>query len=241
MQLNPEIILTDFELATMNAIKNVFPRCLNKLCFFIYNIFNHTHTIKRHIQSAGLASRYNNDPIFAHNMRHISALAFLESTEISDAFNIIKTDIIPEEANKVIKWFDKYYVNGSTTITKTVSCKMTVKQRQPRFPRHMWSVNDSLVEHVPLTQNALESWHNRWNSLLRRRKWIIFLTINEFINEQHHTEGIIGNIKYSEPKLKRKCSETGYKERIERHLSDKNGMDMKTFLSGWAHICHLIK
>jgi hypothetical protein len=173
-------------------------------------------------------------------MRHLGALAFLEPAEISDAFDIIKTDIIPDEANIIIRWFEKYYVYGSTKIIKSASSKMTLKQCQPRFPPHMWSVNDSLLNHVPLTQNALESWHNRWNSLLSRRKWNVFSTIKEFIKEQHHTEGIIEKVKSAEPMHKRK-REIGYKDRIEQHLSDKNGMDLKSYLSGWAHICHLIK
>lgn len=32
--LRPDIILTDFEIAAMNAIKKAFPNCVNKLCFF---------------------------------------------------------------------------------------------------------------------------------------------------------------------------------------------------------------
>ncbi|KAL0849657.1 hypothetical protein ABMA28_013911 [Loxostege sticticalis] len=234
--LQPKIILTDFELAAMNAIKKVFPSCLNKLCFFHLN-----QSIYRHIQEAGLASRYNNDAVFAHKMRHIGALAFLEPNEIIDALEILKNDIIPHEATVVIEWFEKYYINGSMVIKKTSGSKIALKRCHPKFPPHLWSIHDSIVSHVPLSQNALESWHNRWNTLLNRRKWNIFKTITEFKKEQKNTEDIIERIKSSEPMAKRKCESKDYKERIHQHISEKNKMDLKSYLNGWAHICHLIK
>lgn len=235
-RLNPRIIMTDFERTAMKAIKKVFPCSLNKLCFFHLN-----QSIWRHIQSAGLVTRYTKDPSFAHQMRHIGALAFLEPTEITDAFDIIKNEVIPEEAQRVITWFSEYYVNGSARVSECVSSRMTLKQRPPMFPPQMWSIHDSLMSYVPLSQNALESWHNRWNSLLGRRKWNIFRTITEFKKEQHNTDCIIECLNSSEPMPKRKRLQSAYRKRITQHLSKKSEMDIKTYMSGLAHICHLIK
>lgn len=235
INLAPQIILTDFEIAAINAVKKVFPNCANKLCFFHLN-----QSIWRKIQSSGLTVRYSSDPEFAHKMRHIGALAFLEPTEIDDAFDVIKNEIIPEEAKEVLQWFEKYYVKGTTKILKTVSSKITVKQTLPRFPPRMWSIHENLVQHIPLSQNALESWHNRWNSLLGRRKWNLYKTIIEFKKEQVNTEATVERIISSEPMPKRKRGSL-YKERIIQHLSEKQAMDTKTYLNGWALICHLIK
>lgn len=160
VHLNPYIILTDFELAAMKYIKKIFPNCLNKLWLFHLN-----QSIYRHIQKAGLATRYNNDADFAHKMRHFGALAFLEPTETIEASVIIKVEIISDEAIDVITWFKKYYINRSMTISKSVSSKMTMKPCQPQFLATLWSVHDSILSYVPLSQNALESWHNRWNTI----------------------------------------------------------------------------
>lgn len=95
---------------------------------------------------------------------------------------------------------------------------------------------------VPLSQNALESWHNRWNSLLNRQKRNIFKTIAEFKKEQKNTEDIIERLKAAEPMYKRKREAADYyRERINRHLSERNEMDLKSYLNGWAHICQLMK
>ncbi|KAF9421706.1 hypothetical protein HW555_002387, partial [Spodoptera exigua] len=39
------------------------------------------------------------------------------------------------------------------------------------FPPNIWSVNSFIGTTVPITQNEVESWHHRWNTLLGRKKW----------------------------------------------------------------------
>lgn len=95
--LAPNMIITDFETAAINAVKNVFRNCQQKLCFF-----HLTQSIWRHIQSAGLAKRYGSDSVFAHKLRHLAGLAFLEPAEIPSAFEMIKNEVIPEEGKKVL-------------------------------------------------------------------------------------------------------------------------------------------
>jgi hypothetical protein len=178
--LAPKLIITNFEIAAINAIKKKFRGCINKLCFFHLN-----QSIWRHIQASGLAKRYGKDSAFAHKMRHLAALAFLEPSEIPDAFDMISNEVIPTEAEEVLIWFEKYYVRGAAKISKhIVSSKMTLSRQLPQFPPSMWSVIDSHRTEVPLSQNALESWHNRWNILLGRRKNNIYKTISEMIKEQ---------------------------------------------------------
>src|SRR5579884_2030552 len=63
--LQPSVIITDFELASINASCQVFPDIDNKGCFF--------HLCQsgwRKIQSCGLATRYGNDEHFSLMLRH---------------------------------------------------------------------------------------------------------------------------------------------------------------------------
>lgn len=224
IRLSPKFIILDFEIAAINAVKLVFPDCAQKLCFF-----HLTQTIWRHIQSAGLAKRYGTDPGFAHKMRHLAALAFLEPHEIPSAFQMLKENIFPEEAKEIVEWFEKYYINGSFQ-------RRTLKN--PQFPPEMWCIYDRYVSSVPVTQNALESWHNRWNTLLNRKKWNLFKTIAEFQKEQKNTECTIERITSSEPMAKRKRGSSNT-QRIMQHYSKKNEMDINDFLSGLAYICYI--
>lgn len=118
INLSPTLILTDFETAAINAVKQAFPSCLQKLCFF-----HLSQSIWRHIQASGLAQRYGKDAIFAHKLRHVAALAFLEPNEIPDAFNIIRDEVLPSEAEKIVTWFERYYVRGTMKISKSISSK----------------------------------------------------------------------------------------------------------------------
>lgn len=99
---------------------------------------------------------------------------------------------------------------------------------------------DRFVSSIPLTQNSLESWHNRWNTLLHRKKWNIYRTIEEFQKEQKNTQGIIERIISSEPIAKRKRV-SYHGERLRKHFEKKTEMDMKSYLSGLAHICYIKK
>src|SRR6266511_6001895 len=60
LTLQPSIILTDFELASINASRHVFPNVENKGYFFYLG-----HSGWRKIQSYGLATRYGNDEQFS--------------------------------------------------------------------------------------------------------------------------------------------------------------------------------
>ncbi len=72
LTLQPSIILTDFELASINAFHYVFPNVENKGYFFYLG-----QSGWRKIQSYALATRYSNDEQFSLMLRYLFALAFL--------------------------------------------------------------------------------------------------------------------------------------------------------------------
>ena len=57
------------------------------------------------IQTTGLASRYGVDEEFNLSLRNLSALAFIFSEEIPQAFDILK-QYLPREASDVTEWFE---------------------------------------------------------------------------------------------------------------------------------------
>ncbi|PKK56915.1 hypothetical protein RhiirC2_631230, partial [Rhizophagus irregularis] len=77
IDLQPSVILTDFEQASIIASRLVFPRIRNKGCFFHLG-----QSGWRKIQSLGLATRYGDNEQFSLMLCHLFALAFLPSDEI---------------------------------------------------------------------------------------------------------------------------------------------------------------
>ncbi|CAG8487205.1 10971_t:CDS:2, partial [Gigaspora margarita] len=74
INLFPQMVLTDFESAAINAIKSEFEDAQYKGCHF-----HLAQSVYRKIQTSGLAICYRTDQELSLLIRHISALAFLSS------------------------------------------------------------------------------------------------------------------------------------------------------------------
>ncbi|CAB4420785.1 unnamed protein product [Rhizophagus irregularis] len=129
--LAPPMIITDFEQAAINAAQVEFPGSVHKGCFF-----HLCQSFWRKIQSLGLASEYGNSEEFSIKLRHMTALAFLPSSEIPHAFDQIKS-LMPPNASQIVQYFEETYVN------------------------ELWSVHELIENGYPRTQNMVEGWHQR--------------------------------------------------------------------------------
>ena len=127
----------------------------------------------RRIQALGLASVYGQDVQFSLKCRYLTALAFLPSSDIEDAFKEVK-NVMPCEANELVQWFENNYVLGR--LRRTLRNGNEVRS-DPLFPPSFWSVFENIgmklmlflyllydnfiiqAQGVPRTQNSVESWH----------------------------------------------------------------------------------
>lgn len=236
INLNPDFIITDFELAAIRASESAFPNAKHKCCFF-----HLSQNIWKHIQMEGLSKKYISNSEFAHQMRHLAALAYLDPMEIPSAFEMIREQIIPQETSKVTDWFSEYYVDGlykrETNQKMMPALKLKLKRSLPRFPPRLWSVLDCVTADIPTTQNNIENWHSRWNALLNRRKINIYKTIKELQKEQKNTTHEIERINANIKKPKYKIS--SHLRKIKEHLLQKEKMDLKEYLSGLAYITYV--
>jgi hypothetical protein len=153
IQLMPSRIITDFELAPINASRCEFSSAINKGCYFHF-----CQSGWRKIQQHGLVVQYGNDIHFSLMIRHLFALAFLPASDIPSAFDVLKVSM-PSEANDVVKWFEEYYVHGK--VRSRLRNGTIASRALPLFPPQLWSVYDSIELGVPRTQNIVEAWHNR--------------------------------------------------------------------------------
>lgn len=238
LELNPRIIITDFEKAAINACKLSFPRSQHKCCFFHF-----VQIIWRRIERAGLSQRYSQDSQFAHKLRHITSLAYLPPDEILAAYQLIKENVLPKSAEVLLILFESFEQDFVIGTRKCVSkssnrSKILIQNLPPRFPPQLWSISDSIACNVPTTQNACESWHSRWNILLNRKKMNIFKTITELKKEQRNTDNEITRIRAQIQKESYKRQKK-HDERLKNHLQMKEEMETIEFLEGIAYIMYL--
>ena len=177
--MQPQYALTDFEIAAINAIRAEFPEVQNKGCHF-----HLSQNIYRKVQEFGLTVLYGTDETFSMLIRHIPALAFLPYNNIPAAFDELK-NIMPEEANQLMKWFEIYYIRGRV---RRITRSGNVVRSEPLFPPSLWSVTDNIEYAFPCTQNFIEAWHRRWEVLVGGAHVGIFKIIKDIQQEQNRVQ-----------------------------------------------------
>ena len=226
LELKPEFVLTDFEKGAINAIISEFPNARSKGCHFHLGQFFY-----RQVQDAGLTQQYGADENFSLLIRHISALAFLSPQEIPDAFDAVKA-LLPSDAEPIIQWFENNYVHRR--IKRTLR-NGTVQRHNLLYPPEMWSVFDNTEFAFPRTQNKVEAWHRRLETLVARSHVGIFSMIKQIQKEQNEVEIEIEKSIRREPVPKKRKEDEQKEFRLQHVIINRNNMTTLDFLRGIAH------
>ena len=146
--LNPSTVLIDFEVAVKNALEIVFPGVDVKGCYF-----HLTQNIYKRIKDNGLQVRYQQDAAFTLEVRMIAALAFVPGNDVNQYFNTLSGQI-DQSLQIILDYFEDNYIG-------------VVRRgnfRPPWFPYAMWDVHDRVQNDLLRTNNAVEGWHNSFNT-----------------------------------------------------------------------------
>ncbi|CAB4416827.1 unnamed protein product [Rhizophagus irregularis] len=226
ISLTPSKILTDFEIAAINASNEEFPGVINKGC-----LFHLGQSGWRKIQECGLAVQYGSDEHLSLMLRHLFALAFVPSSEIPIAFDTLKSSI-PPEANEIVQWFEENYVLGKV---RRQLQDGNIIRTPPLFPPQLWSVHDSMESGIPRTQNFIEAWHNRWSNLVGNLHVGVYTIIKELQKEQQKVELQIENILRGAQRPKQKNAIIDRENRITTIFNDRVNRTVMDYLRGIAH------
>ena len=157
-------------------------------------------------------------------------MAFLPPDEIPAAFDILKP-LIPSVANNVVQWFEDNYVHGRI---RRQAQNGNVVRNPPLFPPQFWSVYNSVELGIPRTQNNVEAWHRRWETLVGRTHVGVYTIIEEFQKEQQLVELQIENILCGEQRPKQKKSTIERERKILTVFNDRANRTVMDYLRGIA-------
>ena len=105
---SPKTISTDFKLAIINSIEEIFPETKVCRCFFHFK-----KSIWRHIQQEGLSIEYCDMTISQNLVRLYSkklvCLAFIPLDDVLDFFILLQKNA-PAKINKLYKYFEETYI-----------------------------------------------------------------------------------------------------------------------------------
>lgn len=201
VNLLPDCVTIDFEMAIINAIQEVWPQTKIIGCRF-----HLTQAWYRQIQKLGLATLYTdkNSEIGVW-LRHTFGLIFLEPNEVLDCFleNFMADRPIDD---RVVQYSD-YLVDNY--ITNNCS-----------YPPMLWASTSSSLRR---TTNNCESFHSNFNQHFYKESPSIFNLVNVLINEiQTNIYIKIGSIYL--PNSTRDHRVRARQQRNEIYISDyKNG------------------
>ncbi|CAF3152751.1 unnamed protein product, partial [Rotaria sp. Silwood2] len=100
----PETIMLDFEQACIKANQTSFPTAILSDCYFHLR-----QNVHHKIQVLGHQSKYQDDPLFAHNIHKIAALTFLQSSQVIDEFQRSSMDL-GDDYEITLEYFEQTYI-----------------------------------------------------------------------------------------------------------------------------------
>lgn len=153
LQLQPATVMVDFETATINAAKTVFPGATLRGCFFHF-----TQCIWRKTQQTGLQIAYKEIEAVTLLVRRAAALPLVPEDKVEDV------------------WFDALteFENADVN-TNTMPFTDYVTTQWVESDRHLWNHFD---HEGPRTTNHLEGWHSKIKKRIQKAHPNIFTFIN---------------------------------------------------------------
>uniref|UniRef100_A0A915ET65 Transposase n=1 Tax=Ditylenchus dipsaci TaxID=166011 RepID=A0A915ET65_9BILA len=115
-------------------------------CFFHFV----QNMIKKH-NSAGLKGRYQAEPDFAVKCRMITAMALVKPEDVMPVFAELE-ELLPEELDPILDWFQKYYIGFVNRRGNMVV---------PMFAHSLWNVYERTLNGNHRTNNYAEAANHR--------------------------------------------------------------------------------
>lgn len=232
VDLAPTQIMTDFELASINAIQHCFPNARVTGC-----LFHLGQSVYRRIQAEGLVEAFRDDDNVRSSLKSLMAgLPFLPPEEIPAVFAELKTNA-PHVTGPVFTYFEDTYVLGRPILPKGKGRRPRILRRHPpRYPTTLWSVHHLKQENLPRTNNHMEAWHRRFASVVARMHLGVYPAIHELRKENHRVEHELTRLEAGLPIQRRQSKVNKDREaRIDTIFRRYGKISHAEFMRGIAH------
>jgi hypothetical protein len=170
--LNPLSMMADFEKASHNAVRQVFPAVQLVGC-----LFHLGQCLWRKVQDLHLADRYRDDENFRSHVKMILALSFVPSADVANAFEML-VESCPREVDPILDYWEDNYIGRNRRNRRAA----------PLFAIQLWNVRDRVTDGLPRTNNSVEAWHRSFQQTIDCHHPSVFKLIGQFRKEQDKVE-----------------------------------------------------
>lgn len=196
LRLSPERVVVDFEMASMNAIKEIFPDAEVFGC-----LFHFSQSVWRKVASLGLQSIYDDRMHRLHkevreSVATLLGLPFLPLTDLVDVFVSLYETLHPL-VRPLWKYLDEVYVRGQPARGRRRAVR-------PLFEPAIWNVYEAVRNKFARTNNYVESWHSKFARAMQTRHpniWRFMETLKKEEKEikQQITQSLGGHRRIRKP------------------------------------------
>ena len=173
IELSPDNILIDFEMAIQKAMLTVWPEVQLSGCFY-----HLCQALWRNVQHQGLSDMYKNDHDFRSATKLLPALAFVRPDDVTETFELIQ-DECPPALDNIYNYFEDNYIGR---------VRRGRRRAAPRYSIAMWNCHERVKHGVARTNNSVEGWHCAFQNALGCVHPTIYKLIEALRKEQSMTE-----------------------------------------------------
>ncbi|KAF7684675.1 hypothetical protein CDIK_4440, partial [Cucumispora dikerogammari] len=221
-ELNPHVIMSDFETAAITAFSSAFPGARMTGC-----MFHLAQSVQRKLDSSGFSTEFKNTPNVRKFVQALKCLPFVPISETVATFEWLKQlEDFPQELISIFNYFETTYI-GTFGLN-------------PRFPIEFWNNRQNVLDTLPRTNNAVEGWHNVFRSSFGRlnktpRNFVIHLIEEEEKIRQKHQRLMLGEALKLNKKYQR-ISENLHNFIIQKsEIEGKHAIDYFNELMGYIY------
>ncbi|KAK3919917.1 FLYWCH-type zinc finger-containing protein 1 [Frankliniella fusca] len=177
----PTTIVSDFELAIINACRKVLPHAILRLCFFHLG-----QSVYRKVQNLGLAVLYNDpaDRQYKVAVHQLLSLAFVPAEDVKDVFAELRPEL-PRQLRTLADYFEETYVGERP---RRLRGNRQPRPKPPRYAVEDWNQHNAALQDEPRTNNTTEGWHNRFQGMVGKSHPSFYHLLREFRKEEKDTE-----------------------------------------------------
>jgi hypothetical protein len=224
---SPQKILVDFEKAAINAFERAYPAAVTTGCYF-----HLTQSIVRKVNEIGMKSAYENDDTIRQSVRCLSALAFVPTFDVGDAFDILADDMPAHDyMNELVSFFEHTYIRGRRLRGRNATFGPAL------FNIDTWNQRESAIHGIARTTNSAEGWHHSLQSLFHCHHptlWTFLSGLKQDMNKQKALllQGAAGATHPKRNKYQQLAA------RVSRAVAGYGRTEVLTFLRAMAHLSH---
>ena len=213
--------MCDFELASIQAVQEVFAGAEVCGCFFYLR-----QSIFRRVQKEGLYNNYIENEQVRMYVKFLGALALVPPADVADSFDEIQdADDFPAELDTLYAYFEATYIGR----------RLRRGRRPPRFPIGLWNQTDRVQAGMPRTNNLLEGWHNGIQSSLDGNRPTIWKFLQFLQREEQLQRTIIASVTAGNDTRRESKESKARTQRLQTLLRDYGNRNRHDFLRGVSY------